>query len=109
MSDNAGFLRDYLPQAQASIKANGGRFLVAGQKITSLEGIPPKRVIVTAWDSIEARKSTGGSIRPISRNLGRLAISTPSSASLLLKDCRNSLSPNDRTNFEAASFGGLFF
>jgi len=44
---------DYLPQAQANIKANGGRFLVAGQKITSLEGTPPKRVIVTAWDSIE--------------------------------------------------------
>jgi len=53
VSDNAGFVRDYLPQAQANIKANGGRFLVAGQKITSLEGTPPKRVIVTAWDSIE--------------------------------------------------------
>ena len=41
VSDNAGFARDYLPQAQANIKANGGRFLVAGQKITfTVEGVP---------------------------------------------------------------------
>ena len=53
VSDGPGFGKDYLPQAQASIKANGGRFMVAGQKITALEGTPPKRVIITAWDSIE--------------------------------------------------------
>jgi uncharacterized protein (DUF1330 family) len=53
VSDNAGFVKDYLPKAQASIKSNGGRFLVAGQKITALEGTPPRRVIVTAWESIE--------------------------------------------------------
>ena len=53
VSDNAGFVKEYLPKAQASIKASGGRFLVAGQKITALEGTPPKRVIITAWESIE--------------------------------------------------------
>jgi uncharacterized protein (DUF1330 family) len=53
VSDNAGFVKEYLPKAQASIKASGGRFLVAGQNIKALEGTPPRRVIVTAWDSIE--------------------------------------------------------
>src|SRR5262245_34964608 len=53
VSDNAGFVKEYLPKAQASIKTNGGRFLVAGQNIKALEGTPPRRVIVTAWDSIE--------------------------------------------------------
>src|SRR5262245_39002330 len=53
VSDNDGFAKEYLPKAQASIRASGGRFLVAGQKITALEGTPPRRVIVTAWESIE--------------------------------------------------------
>src|SRR5712692_2077930 len=46
--------KDYAPRAQAVIKAAGGRFLAAGQKVTTLEGEPPKpRVAVSAWDSIE--------------------------------------------------------
>ena len=53
VSDSAGFVKEYLPKAQASIKSNGGRFLVAGQSIKALEGTPPRRVIVTAWDSVE--------------------------------------------------------
>ena len=51
--DNAGFVKEYLPHAQASIKSSGGRFLIAGQNIKSLEGTPPRRVIVTAWESFE--------------------------------------------------------
>ena len=34
--------REYAPKAQAMIKAAGGRFLAAGQNITSFEGEPPK-------------------------------------------------------------------
>lgn len=46
--------KDYAPRAQAVIKAAGGRFLAAGQKVTTLEGTPPKpRVAISAWDSIE--------------------------------------------------------
>jgi uncharacterized protein (DUF1330 family) len=44
----------YVPKAQAAIKASGGKFLVAGGKITAVEGEPPKsRVVIQQWDSLE--------------------------------------------------------
>ena len=46
--------KDYAPRAQAVIKAAGGRVLAAGQKVTGLEGAPPKpRVAVIQWESAE--------------------------------------------------------
>jgi uncharacterized protein (DUF1330 family) len=48
------YTREYAPKAQALIKSMGGRFLAAGQKVTALEGDPPKpRVVIIAWDSME--------------------------------------------------------
>jgi len=48
------YLKEYAPKAQALIKKSGGRFLVAGQNVTALEGAPPKkRVAIQVWDSIE--------------------------------------------------------
>jgi uncharacterized protein (DUF1330 family) len=48
------YTKEYVPLAQAAIKANGGRILVAGGRVTMLEGDPPKgRVTVQAWDSVE--------------------------------------------------------
>jgi uncharacterized protein (DUF1330 family) len=48
------YTKDYAPRAQALIKSMGGRFLAAGQKVTSLEGAPPKtRVAVQVWPSME--------------------------------------------------------
>jgi uncharacterized protein (DUF1330 family) len=49
-----GYLREYAPKAQALIRENGGRILVAGGKTTVFDGEPPKtRVTMQAWDSIE--------------------------------------------------------
>jgi uncharacterized protein (DUF1330 family) len=48
------YTKEYAPKAQALIKASGGRLLAAGQKVTALEGAPPKpRVAVQVWDSME--------------------------------------------------------
>ncbi|HTS40954.1 MAG TPA: DUF1330 domain-containing protein [Xanthobacteraceae bacterium] len=48
------YVKDYAPLAQASIKSSGGKLLAAGQKITPLEGTPPKsRVAIQVWDSVE--------------------------------------------------------
>ena len=48
------YVKEYAPKAQALIKASGGRLLAAGQKITAIEGEPPKpRVAVQVWDSLE--------------------------------------------------------
>ena len=52
------YTKEYAPRAQALIKKHGGRFLAAGQKVTSLEGAPPKpRVAVQQWDSMERIKA----------------------------------------------------
>ena len=48
------YTKEYAPLAQASIKKSGGKLLAAGQKVTSLEGTPPKpRVAIQVWDSLE--------------------------------------------------------
>ena len=52
--DQAAYVKDYAPKAQAAIKASGGKFLAAGGKTTSIEGEPPKsRVVLQQWDSLE--------------------------------------------------------
>jgi hypothetical protein len=36
--DQEAYLKDYVPKAQAAIKAAGGKFLAAGGKTTTIEG-----------------------------------------------------------------------
>ena len=54
------YAKEYAPKAQAIIKAAGGRFLALGgaagtgaKPITAFGGEPPKRFVVTVWDSLE--------------------------------------------------------
>jgi uncharacterized protein (DUF1330 family) len=48
----------HAPKAQAVLKAAGGRFLAAGQKVTALEGEPPKtRVTIQVWESLDKMKA----------------------------------------------------
>jgi len=48
------YTKEYAPLAQASIKNSCGKLLAAGQKVTKLEGDPPKpRVAIQVWDSLE--------------------------------------------------------
>ena len=54
VSNLDAFLKEYVPLAQAAIKAAGGRILAVGQNITPIEGTPPKsRVTILQWESIE--------------------------------------------------------
>ena len=48
--------------ATANFKNTGGRYLVRTDKITGLDGVPPKRVIVAAFES--ARRHKRGTIHP---------------------------------------------
>ena len=49
-----GWTKEYAPRAQALIRESGGRTLASGQKVTSLEGEPPKtRVAVQVWESMD--------------------------------------------------------
>ena len=48
------YVNDYVPKAQAAIRAAGGKFLAAGGKTTTIEGEPPKnRIVIQQWDSVE--------------------------------------------------------
>jgi uncharacterized protein (DUF1330 family) len=48
------YLKEYVPKAQAIIKAHGGRSVAASQNVTGVEGDAPKqRVAITVWDSPE--------------------------------------------------------
>jgi uncharacterized protein (DUF1330 family) len=53
--------KEFAPKAQATIKAAGGRFVAIGgaggagaKPVTAIAGTPPKRVVIQAWDSLEA-------------------------------------------------------
>ena len=53
LTNPEGYKKEYLPLAQPTIKAHGGRYLAAGQA-TALAGEPPKgRVVILVWDSME--------------------------------------------------------
>ncbi len=55
ISDLDAYQKEYVPLAQALIKASGGRLLAAGQNIVALEGPPPgTRVAINQFDSFEA-------------------------------------------------------
>jgi uncharacterized protein (DUF1330 family) len=48
-----GYRSEFLPLAESSIKAHGGRYIAAGNA-TALAGDPPKsRVIILVWNSME--------------------------------------------------------
>ena len=49
-----GYLNEYVPRVEASIKAFGGRILASGTKVANVEGDPPKpRVAIVVWDDVE--------------------------------------------------------
>ena len=55
ISDLDAYQKEYVPLAQASIRASGGRLMAAGQNIVALEGPPPgTRVAINQFDSIDA-------------------------------------------------------
>ena len=58
VTDVDAYTKEFAPKAQAALKNAGGRFLAAGQKVTALEGEPPKtRVTIQVWDSLEKMKA----------------------------------------------------
>jgi len=59
-TDPDAYAREFAPQAQAIIKAAGGRFLAIGgegatgaKPLNPVEGQAPKRVVIMAWDTQE--------------------------------------------------------
>ena len=48
-----GYVNEYAPRAQESIKKAGGKILAASLNVTQLEGPAPSRVVIQVWDSPE--------------------------------------------------------
>ena len=72
ITDLDAYQRDYVPLAQASVKASGGRLIAAGQNIVALEGSPPgARVAINQFDSLEAAQAWRNSAQyKQARNIG---------------------------------------
>jgi uncharacterized protein (DUF1330 family) len=50
--DQAAF-NEFSPKVPATMQPFGGKYLVRGGKVISLEGDAPKRVVVSVYDSVE--------------------------------------------------------
>jgi len=48
---NPDIYKTYVERNTSVVKAHGGRFLVRGGKTTVMDGEPPKRVVIIAWDN----------------------------------------------------------
>ena len=46
-----------IAKAVPSAKAGGAQYLAATEKITALSGVPPKRVVILAFDSVDQAKA----------------------------------------------------
>jgi uncharacterized protein (DUF1330 family) len=62
--DVDAYAKEYAPKAQAIIKAAGGRFVAVGGvasnstgNLTVFDGVAPKRMTISVWDSVEKIKA----------------------------------------------------
>jgi uncharacterized protein (DUF1330 family) len=51
------FTKEYGPKLPATLQPYGGRFVVAGGKLTALEGDTPQRFVIIAFDSVEKARA----------------------------------------------------
>jgi uncharacterized protein (DUF1330 family) len=58
--DQAAF-NEFASKSPSAMQALGGKYLVRGGKVIALEGDAPKRVIVTAFDSVEKAQAWSNS------------------------------------------------
>lgn len=53
ITDPDGFKTDVVDKAAAAMAGSGGHFVIRTDKITSLDGPPPQRFVLIAFDSVE--------------------------------------------------------
>ncbi len=53
VTDEDGFMKEYLPAARASIKEHGGRGLAGDKGVTLTGNLPTGRVAIVAFDSMD--------------------------------------------------------
>lgn len=57
VSNADGYAKEYLPPAQASIKAHGGVYVAAGPGTVLAGSVAGTRIVILRWDSLEQLKA----------------------------------------------------
>ena len=57
ITDREDFMKQLLPKAGPAILSAGGKFLAATEKIVALDGTPPQRFVIIAFDSVDKAKA----------------------------------------------------
>jgi uncharacterized protein (DUF1330 family) len=57
ITDSDTFVKQLLPKATPPVTAAGGQFIIRTDKITPIDGTPPKRFVVIAFDSVDKAKA----------------------------------------------------
>jgi uncharacterized protein (DUF1330 family) len=59
---NPEVFKTLLPKTEPAAAAFGGKFVIRTENIVGLDGVPPKRFVVIAFDSIDKAKAWDASI-----------------------------------------------
>jgi uncharacterized protein (DUF1330 family) len=72
VKDQDGYIKDFLPKAQANIKESGGKYLAGGfNKTVSLSGSPPpSRVVLLQFPDMDAVKAFNVKEQQIEADVG---------------------------------------
>jgi uncharacterized protein (DUF1330 family) len=54
VSNEEGYMKEYIPLAQKSIKEHGGVYIAAGPGTQITGGLPSGRTVILQWESMEA-------------------------------------------------------
>ncbi|HEX3162505.1 MAG TPA: DUF1330 domain-containing protein [Pseudolabrys sp.] len=53
VTNQEGFIKEYVPLAVKALTESGSKPVVRGGKTATIEGAPPKRVVINSFDSLE--------------------------------------------------------
>ncbi len=72
VKDHDGYMKDFLPKAQANIKEHGGKYLAVGKPITGTTASPPPpgRVVILQFPDLDALKAFNVKQQQLEKDIG---------------------------------------
>jgi len=61
ITDRDAFVKQLLPKGEPAILSAGGKILTRSEKIVALDGTPPQRFVIIAFDSVDKAKAWNAS------------------------------------------------
>jgi uncharacterized protein (DUF1330 family) len=87
ITDAEGFKTGVVDKAPAAMAGSGGHFVVRTDKITSLDGPPPQRFVLIAFDSVEKAQAWHNSAAQ--KEIDAARIKTTDSLSFMVEGLAN--------------------